>query len=332
MMSMLGEVSRGGRDYGHWIQRSLNQVLGLHLVEDGVIGSQTRSAIRSFQLRQGLAVDGRVGPLTERALIAAGASRPDGARTPFLGLGPSPFSQLPPDQFVVAGVALPPPVGLSVTNFVDPRVFRFRGRNRRGRVISEFVVHETVTRSVADTVAVLRQRNLGVHLILGPDGAITQHGDLADDSLGHAGPTHNSGSVGVEVVNPYYPENLRPGLLWTRTIRAGWAHKGRYVVPTPPQAEAVAQLTAWISSPAARGLAIPRTWIGAGGGQMTMGRVAGGDQRRPGIYAHTYFGHADGSWLVLYAWLRIEKNLPPVQAYEEAIRLATTRANTVPLP
>ncbi|ACY13224.1 hypothetical protein Hoch_0586 [Haliangium ochraceum DSM 14365] len=32
------------------------------------------------------------------------------------------------------------------------------------------------------------------------------------------------------------------------------------------------------------------------------------------------FHHADGAWLVLYAWLRLEAGLPPCVAYEEAIR------------
>ena len=233
--------------------------------------------------------------------------------------------------FVVRGVALPVPARLQVTSFNDSFVHRFPGRNRRGRVVSEFIVHETVTHSVPDTVEVLRRRNLGVHLIMGPDGEITQHGDLADDRLGHAGP-HNPASVGIEVVNPYYPRYLRSGLPWTRVIKAGWAHEGRYVVPTPQQAEAVAQLIGWITSPAAQGLAIPRTWIGLSNGKMAMNRVPGAELLRPGIYAHAYFGHADGAWLVLYAWLRIQKGRSPSTAYEEAIRLATTSQRYVSLP
>ncbi len=62
--------------YARWIQRSLNTVLGLRLAVDGNIGPQTRSALRSFQARAGLRPDGIVGPLTEAALIRAGASAP----------------------------------------------------------------------------------------------------------------------------------------------------------------------------------------------------------------------------------------------------------------
>src|SRR5262245_5596919 len=72
------EVDRGSYDYAVWVQRSLNRLMGLRLVEDGIIGTLTRSAIRSFQERYGLLVDGIVGPQTEGALIKAGAAPPPG--------------------------------------------------------------------------------------------------------------------------------------------------------------------------------------------------------------------------------------------------------------
>src|SRR5262245_14899356 len=62
--------NRGSPDYIRWLQTTLNQVLGLNLAIDGRMGPPTRSAIRSFQQRQGLAVDGVVGPQTEKTLIA----------------------------------------------------------------------------------------------------------------------------------------------------------------------------------------------------------------------------------------------------------------------
>lgn len=73
-----GEINRSSPDYIRWVQQSLNQILGLRLAVDGDLGSQTRSAIRSFQQRQGLKVDGIVGSQTESALVAAGASPPLG--------------------------------------------------------------------------------------------------------------------------------------------------------------------------------------------------------------------------------------------------------------
>ena len=154
------------------------------------------------------------------------------------------------------------------------------------------------------------------------DGRVTQHGDLANDRLAHAG-GHNGPSVGIEVTTPYYESYLRAGLPWSRVIDAPWAHRDRYVVPTPEQAEAMARLIGWLTSPDAKGLSIPRTWTGLDGTRLAMGRIADGDQRRPGVWAHHLFHHADGSWPVLYAWLRLEAGLAPCAAYEEAVRLAT---------
>jgi peptidoglycan hydrolase-like protein with peptidoglycan-binding domain len=158
------EVKRGSRDYVRWVQKSLNQIMGLRLTEDGISGSATRSAIRSFQQRQGLTADGVMGPQTERALVSAGAGSPPTG-------GPAPGAVSPAavpttastSSFVVGGVPLTPPRGLTVTNFLDPGVPRFRGQNRRGRTVNEFVVHETVTRSTADTEGLAAKRTRRAH-------------------------------------------------------------------------------------------------------------------------------------------------------------------------
>jgi putative peptidoglycan binding protein len=77
-----------GTQYVRWVQDSLNRILGLRLSVDGVVGTQTRSAIRSFQERNGLMVDGIVGPQTDAKLRAALASRALGAATPSLAAAP----------------------------------------------------------------------------------------------------------------------------------------------------------------------------------------------------------------------------------------------------
>jgi len=234
-----------------------------------------------------------------------------------------------PHAIIVAGEERTPPPGLEVTNHLDPDVLGFGGQDRVGRPVNELIIHESVTRTAVSTVAVLQRRKLGVHLIVAPSGRVTQHGDLAHQRLAHAG-GHNGPSVGVEVVNPYYPYLLRDDLPWRRTIdNAPWAHKDAYVLPTPEQAEATAKLIGWLASPKAVGLDIPRAWLGVVDGRVRMGRIEGGDQRRPGIYAHHYFGHADGAWLVLYAWLRLEVGLPPCVAYEEAVTRATGARSTI---
>jgi len=80
---LLGELgfeqeigSRNTPEYRRWVQASLNQLQGSGVVVDGVIGRNTRSAIRDFQRRHQLTADGIVGPLTEAALIRTGARLP----------------------------------------------------------------------------------------------------------------------------------------------------------------------------------------------------------------------------------------------------------------
>lgn len=51
-----------------WLQECLNRKLGLELPIDGSAGPETRSAIRSFQRRQGLPVNGLLDAETEQAL------------------------------------------------------------------------------------------------------------------------------------------------------------------------------------------------------------------------------------------------------------------------
>ena len=56
-------------DYIRWVQSCLNQVLGTSLAVTGVMEPRTRSAIRAFQQRQGLAVNGIINPQTVAAFI-----------------------------------------------------------------------------------------------------------------------------------------------------------------------------------------------------------------------------------------------------------------------
>jgi hypothetical protein len=71
----------GGRtssEYIRWVQSSLNQVMGLGLAVDGILGPRTRAAIKMFQKRSGLTPDGVLGAGTEAALRAA-LKTPDSA-------------------------------------------------------------------------------------------------------------------------------------------------------------------------------------------------------------------------------------------------------------
>jgi len=66
-----GEPEPSGSERVRWVQDSLNRILGLRLPVTGVMGPETRSAVRSFQKQKGLPVSGIVGPDTEKALLDA---------------------------------------------------------------------------------------------------------------------------------------------------------------------------------------------------------------------------------------------------------------------
>ncbi len=57
------------------LQKRLSE-LGFPLKADGDFGAETRDAVRAVQYRLGLAVDGRVGPLTQKALASAAPKDP----------------------------------------------------------------------------------------------------------------------------------------------------------------------------------------------------------------------------------------------------------------
>ncbi len=97
-----GEISRSSPDYIRWVQASLNKILGLRLAVDGISGTATRSAVRSFQQQKGLTPDGIVGPQTEATLIAAGAAPPPQTSRPPAGTIPS--GARTPDIVSVRGI------------------------------------------------------------------------------------------------------------------------------------------------------------------------------------------------------------------------------------
>lgn len=51
--------------------------LGFHVDPDGDFGAETRDAVRAFQFRQGLVVDGKVGASTQSALLIAAPKEPN---------------------------------------------------------------------------------------------------------------------------------------------------------------------------------------------------------------------------------------------------------------
>lgn len=67
--SKVPKRSRPG--YIKWVQMALNKALGLKLVSNGKMETQTRNAIRDLQKKVGLKAGGLIGPKTEQALIKA---------------------------------------------------------------------------------------------------------------------------------------------------------------------------------------------------------------------------------------------------------------------
>lgn len=65
------EPEPSGSERTRWVQDCLNQAAGTQLPVTGIMGRETRSAVRNFQRQQGLRASGIVGPDTEDALKAA---------------------------------------------------------------------------------------------------------------------------------------------------------------------------------------------------------------------------------------------------------------------
>ena len=97
-------INRKSSEYIRWYQGALKQLLPAPLKVDGRYGPKTRSAVRRFQQRAGLRADGVVGPLTEAALVQAGAPQPP------QGTPPTPQPQPQPQP---SGVPCGPAASLS---------------------------------------------------------------------------------------------------------------------------------------------------------------------------------------------------------------------------
>jgi hypothetical protein len=221
------------------------------------------------------------------------------------------------NRLIVGGRGVPLPAslvverGFSLSNYLDDGEHRFAATKRRVPVV-HFVLHESVTRTAAGVIRVLeakaarsrRQRRnrgagyrYGVHLILAPDGHVSQHADLLEDRLVHANQL-NASSIGCEIVNPYAAR--RPEPPFDRTMPRRWwtwvppGAPPLYTLPTDAQLEAlVALVPVLVDALPQLPLAFPTTDLGP-----RRRRIAGWDQGvtpAPGIVAHRDFSsHADG--------------------------------------
>jgi hypothetical protein len=99
-------VNRKSPEYIRWVQLSLNKVMGVNLKVDGISGRMTRSAIRSFQKKFSLKVDGKLGPQTEAMLIMLTFSTPPSTIPPIPSSGAYGSGPL-----TIVNTRMPSPVG-----------------------------------------------------------------------------------------------------------------------------------------------------------------------------------------------------------------------------
>ena len=85
-----------GRDLPPSTVKAAQRALGVSA--DGIVGPQTRKAVRRHQRRAGLTVDGILGPQTLRSLGVTGAGAKDGARTQTTRTGATPEEDDDPSQ------------------------------------------------------------------------------------------------------------------------------------------------------------------------------------------------------------------------------------------
>jgi hypothetical protein len=201
-----------------------------------------------------------------------------------------------------ARVPLPPEVfaaGGSASNYLDDGEPAFR-RKPRVRALQHFVLHETCGNTASGCKDTLIRKGYGVQLILGPEGRLSCHGDLATDVMVH-GNQLNPTSIGIEVVNPFCPSYARkpfgatiPAEWWT-WIPAGGEKK--YVLPMPIQMAVLKAFVPWLCGV----LGIPFVFPTAGLNAKKR-KIDGWDSKpavvpSPGVIEHRSFAsHADGRY------------------------------------
>ena len=209
--------------------------------------------------------------------------------------------------------------GITVVSKVDQKIFKTYKMRKSPK---EIVFHESVSATLNATETVLKAKSLGVHLAIDYDGTVYQYCDLRREFSVHGG-FHSYRSVGIEVINSYYADRLPAGSAKEVLQNQGWVHKKDYVIPTKEQLEAGYLLTQYLTSNSP--LSIPLKWPAHKKGRLFMSRLPEAkytkDKRthKEGVFAHNYWGHADGSFPVAYAFIRMESDFDANKTYDELI-------------
>jgi hypothetical protein len=180
---------------------------------------------------------------------------------------------------------------------------QFPGFSRGKTKLDEIVLHESVSPTREKCISDLLGKKLSVHFSVDRDGSVHQHLDpkyAGAHAEGFNKPSlHNERSIAIEVINPYYGSRAT---LEHEVIKAVWAHKGKYILPTPEQLNATWDL---VESQCAQN-AVPCIFPG-----MTLsGQVATFKWGRlikheiPGVMAHARWAHADALFVEHYCAMR----------------------------
>ena len=158
-------------------------------------------AIKDFQKRMGLTVDGMCGSGTFRVINAEMQSREnleslgwvtDSSDVIWWNNTPIKIDWPSEKVHTFKDPGFPYPISKGVT------------KNSSKREIKSFVTHWDVCLNSMSCAKVLVKKNISIHFCIDNDGTIIQLHDL-NDSCWHAGNRHqNKHSVGVEISNAYY--------------------------------------------------------------------------------------------------------------------------------
>jgi len=202
--------------------------------------------VRVFQSRNGLKVDGKLGPNTLRSIRLA--QLVPSFTTPVEVSADADARQTnhPPASakvMVINGEQVDCPFDVVQHDYLKSR------KRRANTLVNKVIVHQSCTNSLDDCIKVLDRKGYGIHLAIDADGSIHQLGDLAF-AMAHANEVNNC-ALGVEIIQPYYKVHGP----WQDMIDPSpVAHKKREVSDTPEQIAALDKLCAFLCSPA-------HTWI-----------------------------------------------------------------------
>lgn len=218
--------------------------------------------------------------------------------------------------------------GITVISKIEQNIFQ---RYKMGNPAKEIVLHESVSETLNRTEQVLAYKKLGVHLAIDYDGKVYQYCDLRKEFSIHGG-WHSYRSVGIEVINSYYAERLPAGSTRDVIRNQGWVHKKDYIVPTKAQLESCYIILDYLTSATSGSpFKVPLKWPAHKKGKLFMSRLAEAKYtenkrtHKEGVFAHNYWDHADGSFLVAYCFMRVEGGFDSEKAYNETI----SRCNSI---